>query len=366
MEEVEKRIRVGDGGRIIAHVKVIGVGGGGCNAVRRMMQRYDVLGVEYIVVNTDIKSLELAARNAPSHHCIQIGTHLTQGFGAGGDAKVGELAARETRMALQKVLRGADLIFVTAGMGGGTGTGSAPIVAEMAKESGALVVGVVTTPFSFEGSKRAEVALGGLRRLMERVNCTIVVPNDHLLRLGDHDVPVQQAFAAADRVIVEGIIAITELVNIPGEINVDLADVKRVMSIPGIALMATGWGEGPNGAEHAAEEVIFEPLLETHVNGSKGVLFSFSGGPDLTLGAVERAASLISKNVDPRAPIFFGMNLPKEELTGKVKLSLVATGIRSTLDDSWFAGMRRNGRNAGNQAQPASKITRLGMGYRGG
>jgi cell division protein FtsZ len=364
MEEVEKRIRVGDGGRIVAHIKVIGVGGGGCNAIRRMMQRYDVLGVEYIVVNTDIKSLELASRTSPAHHCIQIGTHLTQGFGAGGDARVGELAARETRMALQKVLRGADLIFVTAGMGGGTGTGSAPIVAEIAKESGALVVAVVTTPFTFEGARRAEVAFGGLRRLMERVNCTIVVPNDHLLRLGDHDVPVQQAFAAADRVIVEGIISISELVNIPGEINVDLADVKRVMSIPGIALMATGWGEGPNGAEHAAEEVIFEPLLETHVNGSKGVLFSFSGGPDLTLGSVERAASLISKNVDPRAPIFFGMNLPKEELTGKVKVNLVATGIRSTLDESWFAGMKRGVKSATSQMQQGSKITRLGMSYR--
>lgn len=362
MEEVEKRLRIGDGGRIIARIKVIGVGGGGCNAVRRMMQQYDVLGVDYIVVNTDIKSLELASRANSNHLGIQLGSHLTQGFGAGGDAKVGELAARETRMALQKALRGADLIFVTAGMGGGTGTGSAPVVAEIARESGALVIAVVTTPFSFEGAKRAEVALGGLRRLMEKVNSTIVVPNDHLLRLGDHDVPVQKAFAAADRVVVEGIISISELVNIPGEINVDLADVKRVMSIPGIALMATGWGEGPNSAEHAAEEVIFEPLLETHVTGAKGVLFSFTGGPDLTLGGVERAATLISKNVDPRAQIFFGMNLPKEELEGKVKVNLVATGIKPTAEANWFAGMKQGVKNAAGQVQQG-KITRLSMGY---
>jgi cell division protein FtsZ len=360
MDEIMK---AGDAGRTIARIKVVGVGGGGCNAVRRMMyQQRQIRGVEYVVVNTDIKSLELTSSIQAIHHCIQIGSHLTQGFGAGGDSKVGELAAKEQHMAIQKVVRGCDMVFIAAGMGGGTGTGSAPVVAELARETGALVIAVVTTPFSFEGSKRAEVALSGLRRLVDRVNSTIVVPNDHLLRLGDHDVPVGEAFAAADRVVAEGITAISELVNIPGEINCDLADVKRVMSIPGVAIMTTGWGEGPNAAEHAAEEVIFEPLLETHVNGARGVLFTFSGGPDLTLGSVQRAASLISQHVDPRALIFFGMNLPREELTGQVKINLVATGIKQSADSSWYSGIRQNLRNAAAQAQP-SKLTRLSMKY---
>ena len=170
------------------------------------------------------------------------------------------------------------------------------------------------------------------------------------------------ASVAQDRVVAEGITAIFELVNIPGEINCDLADVKRVMSIPGVAIMTTGWGEGPNAAEHAAEEVIFEPLLETHINGARGVLFTFSGGPDLTLGSVQRAASLISQHVDPRALIFFGMNLPREELTGQVKINLVATGIKQSADSSWYSGIRQNLRNAAAQAQP-SKLTRLSMKY---
>ena len=325
--------------RMPARIKVIGVGGGGCNAVRRMMQQ-QIPGVEYIAINTDIKSLELMP-DAPSIQFIQIGGSLTHGFGAGGDIRIGELAATESLFAIRRVVKDAELVFITAGMGGGTGTGSAPIVAEIARGSGALVIAVVTTPFFFEGSKRAEVALGGLRRLMERVNSTIIVPNDHLLHLGDHDVPIQEAFAVADAVIAEGIIAISELVNVPGEINVDLADVRRVLSIPGIALMATGWGKGSNGAEQAAEEAIFDPFLQTHVKGAKGVLFNFSGGPDLTIGEVNRAANLISNQVDPRALIFFGMNLPKEELRGKVKLTLVATGIKSA-QSNWLSGVRQS------------------------
>jgi cell division protein FtsZ len=351
-------------GRIIAHIKVIGVGGGGCNTVRRMMQFCTIGGLDYVVINTDVKSLDLVSQS----HSIQIGSHLTQGFGAGGDARVGEAAARENKMALQKACRGADLIFITAGMGGGTGTGSAPVVADIARESGALVIAVVTTPFTFEGSRRSEVAFTGLKTLMEKVHSTIIVPNDHLLRLGDHDVPISKAFAAADAVVSEGIMAISELINVPGEINVDMADVKRVMSIPGVSLMATGRGEGPNGAEHAAQEVIFEPLLETHVTGAKGVLFCFSGGPDLTLGSVEKAASLISKSVDPQAIIFFGMNLPKPEMTGKVKINLVATGIDPTAGSSWFAQLKQNTKASPAQPQqaqalPGSKLTRLSMAY---
>jgi cell division protein FtsZ len=326
-EIMQRGISMHNDVRMLARIKVVGVGGGGCNAVRRMMQQWQTPGVEYIAVNTDIKSLELMS---DTQH-IQIGGHLTRGFGAGGDIKIGELAAEEGRVNLQRAIKGAELIFITAGMGGGTGTGSAPVVADLARESGALTVAVVTTPFSFEGSKRAETALIGLRSLMKKVNSVIIVPNDQLLRLGDHDVPVREAFLMADRVIAEGILAISELVNVPGEINVDLADVTRVLGIPGIALMTTGWGEGGSGAEKAAEAVIFDPFLETHVNGAKGVLFNFSGGPDLTIGGVDRAASLISEHVDPQAVVFFGMSLPREELKGKVKLTLVATGVKSPL-----------------------------------
>ena len=360
--------RGGDSGKIVAHIKVIGVGGGGCNTVRRMMQGCTIGGLDYIVMNTDVKSLELIQRGTT----IQIGSHLTQGFGAGGDARVGEAAARENKMALQKACRGADMIFITAGMGGGTGTGAAPVVAEIARESGALVIAVVTTPFTFEGTRRADVAFNGLRTLMDKVNSTIIVPNDHLLRLGDHDVPISKAFAAADGVVSEGITAISELINVPGEINVDMADVKRVMSIPGISLMATGRGEGPNGAEHAAQEVVFEPLLETHVTGAKGVLFCFTGGPDLTLGSVEKAASLISKSVDPHALIFFGMNLPRPEMTGKCKINLVATGIEPSANSAWFSQLRQAAKNApaqqgkgqqGKGQQQPGKLTRLSMAY---
>jgi cell division protein FtsZ len=355
ISEIGQRVRPGDFGRVVAHIKVIGVGGGGCNTVRRMMQRQAVPGVEHIVVNTDIKSLGLAS----NVRAIQLGSRLTQGCGAGGDIKIGELAAKESRTELQKAIRGAELVFIAAGMGGGTGTGSAPVVAEIARESGALVIAVVTTPFSFEGNRRYDTAITGLRRLMERVNSTIIVPNDHLLRLGDHDVPIQRAFAAADHVVAEGIIAISELVNVPGEINVDLADVRRVMSVPGIALMATGWGEGINAAEQAAEEVVFEPLLDSHVNGAKGVLFCFSGGPDLTLSGVEKAANLISKQLDPHALIFFGMNLPSDELTGKVKINLVATGIKPAPDNNWFDRVKQGLRQA--QEIQLGRPVRLGM-----
>jgi len=344
MAEIMQK-RMMDGARMPAHIKVIGVGGGGCNAVRRMMQQWQVPGVEYIAVNTDIKSLELMS-DAHYIQNIQIGGHLTRGFGAGGDVRVGELAAEEGRVTLQRVIKGAELIFITAGMGGGTGTGSAPVVAEIARESGTLTIAVVTTPFSFEGGKRAETASTGLHCLMKKVNSVIIVPNDHLLQLGDHDVPVQKAFAAADGVIAEGILAISELVNVPGEINVDLADIKRVLSIPGIALMTTGWGEGGDGAEKAAEQVIFDPFLQTHVKGAKGVLFNFSGGPDLTIGEVDRAANLISKQVDRRALIFFGMNLPKKELKDKIKLTLVATGIKSPLYSDWRSEVGESLRSA--------------------
>ncbi len=339
---MKETIRMGQDARVPARIKVVGVGGGGCNAVRRMMKRQQIPGVDYIVVNTDIKSLELVC-GALS---IQIGTHFTRGFGAGGYASMGEQAALESRFALERATKDAEMVFITAGMGGGTGTGASPVVAEIARQNGALVIAVVTTPFFFEGKKRLMNALDGLRKLVPKVNNIIIVPNDRLLQFGDHDVPMEEAFFMADDVIAEGILSISQLVNVPGEINVDLADVKRVISIPGATLMATGWGEGRNGAQEAAERVISNPLLNTDIKGAKGVLFCFSGGPDLMIGEVARAADLIAKEVDPGALIFFGMNLPEDELKDKVKLTLVATGIKSPIYSTWLSEMGQNLKSA--------------------
>ncbi len=328
--------------RVPAKIKVVGVGGGGCNAVRRMMQREQIPGVEYIAVNTDIKSLDLISGALP----IQIGTHITHGFGAGGNMNIGEQAAEESHFTLERAIKGADLVFIAVGMGGGTGTGAAPIVAEIAKASGAMVIAVMTTPFSFEGKRRFDVALGGLHKLVQKVHNTIIVPNDRLLQFGDHDVPVGQAFAMADEVVGEGILSISQLINVPGEINVDLADVKAVMSIQGATLMAAGWGSGKNGALEAAEQAVSNPLLDTNIEGAKGVLFNFSGGPDLAVREVNGAANIIAKALDPNALIFFGMNLPDDELEGKVKVTLIATGIKSPLFSSWRSEIGQNIRSA--------------------
>jgi cell division protein FtsZ len=318
-----------------ARIKMIGVGGGGVNTVRRMMQRGQVPGVEYIAVNTDIKSLEFLSGSAAL--CIQIGEHLTRGFGAGGNARIGEQAADEGRYLLKRAAKDAELVFITVGMGGGTGTGAAPVVAEIAKESGALVIAVLTTPFSFEGRRRFDVALGGIRRLKEKVDNMIIVHNDRLLQFANHNAPIGRAFAIADEVVTEGISSVSQLVNVPGEINVDLADVKVVMSIPGIALMAIGQGDGKDGAIDAAEQAISNPLLDINMKGAKGVLLNYSGGPDLALGEVNEAANLIARQADPNAILFFGMSSPSGELQDKVKVTLIATGIKSVNDGGWLS-----------------------------
>jgi cell division protein FtsZ len=317
--------------RVPAPIKVIGVGGGGCNAVRRMMKK-PTPGVAYIVCNTDIKSLDSCPTEVLS---VQIGEHLTRGFGAGGDMRVGEKAAEEGRF-----LKDAELVFVTAGMGGGTGTGAAPVVADIARESRALVIGVVTTPFSFEGKRRFQLALTGIRRLRPSVDNLIIIHNDRLLQYCESNSPTQTAFGVADEAIAEGILAVSQLVNVPGEINVDLADVKTVMGIPGGALMAIGRSEGGRyPAQEAAEQAIANPLLDIDIKGAKGILFNFTGGPDLTLGEVNDAANTIAREVDPSAIMFFGMSTPDEDMRNKVKLTLVATGINPPLPSSWLAEM---------------------------
>jgi cell division protein FtsZ len=315
-----------DRARAPALIKVIGVGGGGCNTVRRMMRNQRIPGVEYIVANTDVKSLDLV-NGALS---LQIGEHLTHGFGAGGDPKVGCRAAEEADFLLKRALKDAELVFVTVGMGGGTGTGAAPVVAATARESGALVLAVVTTPFSFEGRKRFDVAMDGVGRLKSMVDNMIVVHNDRLLQYSDHDASISQAFSMADEVVSEGILSVSQLVNVPGEINVDLADVKGVMRLQGTAIMAMGTGEGAHPAMDAAEKAISNPLLDVTMKGARGLLVSFSGGLDLSLGEVNEAATLVAREAHPECNFKFGLASLSEELRGKAKVTLIATGIRSS------------------------------------
>jgi cell division protein FtsZ len=323
-------VRGMDRAKAPALIKVIGVGGGGCNTVRRMMRARQIPGVEYVVANTDIKSLDLV-QGALS---LQIGEHLTHGFGAGGDARVGAKAAEEGEFLLKRAVKDSEMVFVTVGMGGGTGTGAAPVVARIGRDSGALVVAVVTTPFSFEGRKRSEVAFGGLDRLRDEVDNMIIIHNDKLLQYSDHGASITQAFSMADDVVCEGIMSVSQLVNVPGEINVDLADVKNVMRLAGTAIMAIGQGEGQHPAMDAAEQAMNNPLVDVTMKGAKGLLVSFSGGPDLTLTEVNESATMICREADPNCNFKFGLASLSEELRGKAKVTLIATGIRTTNNSS--------------------------------
>jgi cell division protein FtsZ len=315
-----------------AKIKVIGVGGGGCNAVRRIMETEQVPGVACIAVNTDVKSLETIG----SAMVCQIGEGVTHGFGAGGDSQVGARAAEESRYSLKRAISGAELIFITAGMGGGTGTGAAPLVARVARETHALIVAVVTTPFSFEGHKRLDQAMAGISRLRPEVDNLIVVHNDRLLRLMTEDASMEEAFKTADGVVTQGIMSISKLVNVPGEINVDLADVKAVLHIPGTALMAIGIGEGSKCALEAAEQAIANPLLDITMDGAKGVLFNVEGGPDLKLGQVNEAGRRLSTCADRNARIFFGFMKPRADMEGQCRITLIATGIKTNVKKGLF------------------------------
>jgi len=305
-----------------AAVSVVGVGGGGCNTVMRMIRERTIPGVRYICVNTDVKSLDMV------HHAksIQIGERLTRGLGAGGDPEVGGAAAGQDRMALRSALGHSDLIFVTAGMGGGTGTGAAPVVAEIAKKTGALVVGVVTTPFAWEGARRLETAMAGVATLKENVDNIIIIHNDRLLNLLGSEVSMEKALRRADEAVMWGVLSVAELVNVPGEINVDLADVKALMKLPGRALMAMGESADPNGVLECAKFAMSNPLLNMSIDGAQGVLFCVNGGPKMTFGEVNAAGEFIASRVDKRAAIFFGM-VNHESMQDRVRLTLIATGL---------------------------------------
>lgn len=307
-----------------ASIAVVGVGGGGVNAVRRMLTAKPVPGVKYVVANTDVKSLGSVDGVAK----IALGGNITHGLGAGGNPEVGGQAADSVRESLKKAIGRADLVFLAAGMGGGTGTGAAPVVAEIAKAAGALVVGVVTTPFSFEGTRRLDTAHSGMNRLREHVDNLIVIHNDRLLSAFRHDVSMEEALKMADDAVMMGVLSVAHLVNVPGEINVDLADVKAIMKQPGQSLMAIGEGSGPGGVVAAARHAVSNPLLDVSINGAKGVLFNVNGGPSLTIGDVNATGEFIASKVDHSAMIFFGMG--NDSVMGeRARITIIATGIPS-------------------------------------
>jgi cell division protein FtsZ len=309
-----------------ARIKVVGVGGGGSNAVNRMIQSR-LKGVEFIAVNTDHQALQLS--NA--HKKVRIGSKLTRGLGAGGDPVRGAEAAEESREELTKLLEDCDMVFVTAGMGGGTGTGAAPTVAEIAREQGALTIGVVTKPFKFEGLKRQRCADDGIANLQGRVDTLITIPNERLMQVVDKKTPITEAFKLADDVLRQGVQGISDLIVFPGLINLDFADVKAIMSGQGAALMGIGFGNGDTRAADAARDAVASPLLETTIAGAKGILLNVTGGPDLTLYEVNEAAQLVSESADPDAQIIFGTVID-EQMKGEVKITVIATGFTGQID----------------------------------
>ncbi len=306
-----------------AHLKVVGVGGGGSNAVNRMIDA-GLSGVDFIAINTDAQALTLS--NAL--HKLQIGENITQGLGAGADPDVGLRAAEESRGKLEEALEGANMVFITAGMGGGTGTGAAPVVAEVARQAGALTVGVVTKPFSFEGKRRTSVAQHGIDVLRDSVDTLITIPNDRLLKVIEKKTSIVQAFRVADDILRQGVQGISDLITVPGLINLDFADVRTIMMETGTSLMGIGVGKGDDRAIDAARMAISSPLLETSIDGARGVLLNITGGADLGLFEVNEAAEIIAQAADPEANIIFGAVID-DELGDEVRVTVIATGFEA-------------------------------------
>jgi cell division protein FtsZ len=333
-----------------AQIKVVGVGGGGSTAVNRMIAE-GLRGVDFIAINTDAQALLMS--EAPQR--IRIGDKLTRGLGAGGDPEVGAKAAEESSEELKEILQGVDMVFVTCGMGGGTGTGAAPMIAELAKNSGALTVGVVTRPFSFEGSRRQNVAVEGIEVLKEKVDTLIVVPNDRLLEIVDKKASMTEAFRTADDVLRQGIQGISELITVPGLINLDFADVRSIMSGGGTSLMSVGVAAGENRAVEAAEVAVSSSLLDVTIDGAQGLLFNVTGGSDLSLFEVNEAAEIIKRKAHPEANIIFGAVID-DSLTDELRITLIATGFDAVAQRRpYVAGKRRDGQSK-TIAFPQSKI----------
>jgi cell division protein FtsZ len=304
-----------------ANIKVVGLGGAGCNAITRMV-REQIHGVEFIAMNTDVQQLaitEAAVR-------LQLGERLCRGMGAGGDHDVGHKAAEESKDEIKEALKGADMVFVTAGMGGGTGTGSAAVVAEIAKQCGALTIAIVTKPFSFEGKHRLKNAEAGIDDLVGKTDTLVIIPNDRLLQLCDQKTSMDAAFRIADGVLHHGVQAIAETITVPGLINLDFADIRTIMKDAGPAWMSIGRGTGPNRAIDAAKEALASPLLDVSMDGAKGVLFNITGSSNLTLFEVNAAAEIIKQTVDPNANVIFGVAFDTN-MNNEIRLTLIATGF---------------------------------------
>ncbi len=346
--------------RMKAVIKVVGVGGGGSNAVNRMINS-GMSGVEFWVMNTDAQVLEMANTDKR----MQLGQKITRGLGAGGNPAIGQKAAEESRDDVMAALEGADMVFITAGMGGGTGTGAAAVVAGIARDLGALTVGVVTKPFTFEGRRRQQQAAQGLEGLKEAVDTLIVIPNDKLLQVVERRTSMQEAFRIADDVLLRGVQGISDIITVPGLINVDFADVKAVMSMAGSAIMGVGTGSGEGRALEAARMAVNSPLLETSIEGASGVIFNVTGGPDMTLHEVNEAAEVIYQAVDKDANIIFG-SVVDERIQGEIQITVIATGfelrsqhvpggqaqdlIRTPFDTNYRGASSK----PGSQAQPAA------------
>ncbi len=307
-----------------ARITVVGVGGGGCNAIDRMIAE-GLQGVEFVAVNTDAQALLLSKAKTR----VRIGEKLTRGLGSGGDPEMGRKASEESSEALYEVLKGSDMVFVTAGMGGGTGTGACPTVAQVAKELGALTIGVVTRPFTFEGSRRIQSAENGIEKLKEHSDTLIVIPNDRLLQIVDKRANLQDAFRIADDVLYQGVQGISELITVPGLINLDFADVRTIMSEGGAALMAVGHASGEDRSRIAAEMAISSQLLDITIDGARGILFNVTGGPDLTLFEVNQAAAIIKETAHPDVNLIFGAVI-NPEMGEEVRITVIATGFERT------------------------------------
>jgi cell division protein FtsZ len=304
-----------------ATIKVIGAGGGGGNAVNRMISAA-LKGVEFIAVNTDMQALERCNADVK----VNIGRKLTRGLGSGGDWTKGRDAADESRAELSELVKDAHMVFITAGMGGGTGTGSSGVIAEVAKAEGALTIGVVTRPFRWEGKVRNETAEAGIKNLRDKVDALIVIPNDRLTQLVDKKTTLEEAFRIADDVLRQGVQGIADLIVNPGVINLDFADVKTIMTDTGECLMGIGFGTGDNRAEDAAKQAVASPLLETSIDGAQGILFNITAGKDITLHECEKAAEIVKASADPNANIIFGV-VNDERMQGEVKITVIATGF---------------------------------------
>ena len=329
----------------LAVIKVIGVGGGGNNAVNRMIE-HGVKGVEFIAVNTDAQALNLSRSEVK----LQIGAKLTRGLGAGANPEVGKKAAEESKEQIEEALRGADMVFVTAGMGGGTGTGAAPVIAQIAREIGALTVGVVTRPFTFEGRKRQTQAIGGIGSMKEAVDTLIVIPNDRLLEIVDKNTPMLEAFREADNVLRQGVQGISDLIAVPGLINLDFADVKTIMSNKGSALMGIGISSGENRAAEAAKKAISSPLLETSIDGAKGVLMNITGGSNLSLFEVQEAADIVASASDEDVNMIFG-SVINDNLKDEIIVTVIATGFS---EDQNSTRVTRSGGFGASRSQQAA------------